>query len=597
MTSSDPSSGRPLTRAFRRLSRLALIVVALGLALRAATYAMGYPIWGDEASVVMSLVTRDFAGLVRPPLEYAQQAPLGYMWVELATVKCLGYSEWALRLPAFACGLVSLVAFWRFASRLVDRRSMLLAVAILAASYYPVRHAAEVKPYAGDLLVSLVLTWLAWSVSRRLDSPGRWALLTLAAALAVWLSFPSAFVIGGLGVYLGWAILRARSENVSRASCPRVPRPSRPQDMPPREDKMLSPLAGGTPVTCANAFVGLTVMAVITAASFGAMYLLYARPHAQASLGYFSEESQWAVSFPPFRRPWLLPWWLLEAHTGNMMAYPVGGKHFGSTATFLLVVTGCVSLWRKRRRDLLLLLLAPVAVTFLAAAMRKYPYGTSARVALHMAPAFCLLAGVGLQAAIRRLSPRRLAPEVLRVAALVLAALAMSMLAVNVLQPYKRADFSRNRQALRALARQTSPGDQWVVANSIAPTDYAPILESSCAVPFRFYAGRLSPAPVRWDLRPEQIPSVAGCTWLLYLQEPKLRDPNVLAVYMRGLQRGDPNQDARFEVYLRTLEDRLGTPGRQSFPLRDSGDGSPGPTILAYEFHPPKGAASRAGSP
>ena len=58
-------------------------------------------------------------------------------------------------LPGGSGVVAAVLAFCRKAT---TRRTTLIAVAILAASFYPVRHAAEVKPYATDLLVSLVLT-------------------------------------------------------------------------------------------------------------------------------------------------------------------------------------------------------------------------------------------------------------------------------------------------------------------------------------------------------------------------------------------------------------------------------------------------------
>ena len=82
-----------------------------------------------------------------------------------------------------------------------------------------------------------------------------------------------------------------------------------------------------------------------------------------------------------------------------MLAYPYGGNDFGSTLTTLVVVAGCIRMAHRRaRRPLLFLLLAPLPVALVAAALHRYPYGTSTRVMLYMAPAFCLLTGEGIMA-------------------------------------------------------------------------------------------------------------------------------------------------------------------------------------------------------
>ena len=505
---------QPLTRLFRRVGRLMLLVVLAGLAWRIVRYATGFPFWGDEGFVVMNFLLRDFRGMVRAPLEYGQIAPLMFMWAELAVTRVLGLSEWSMRVLPFLCGAASLVLFAWLARRLLNRRSALLAAAILAASYYPVRHATEVKPYAGDMLISLGLTSLAWLVVRRPGSVWRWSALALLAAIAVWASYPSAFVIGGLAIYLGWKALRRRSWGA----------------------------------LAATGSYGL-----VAAASFAAMYLLYARPHAAANEWYWTIQT-WQGAFPPLDRPWRIPLWLLEVHTGNLLAYPFGGNHYGSTFTFLLVVAGFASLWRSRRRETLLLLLAPAAISILAAAMRRYPYGTSARVSLHLAPAFCLLAGAGLSAVLRAALPRRMAPEGIRAAALALGLGAIVHLAIDVLFPYKLPNNLDNRNAVRSLARQTGQDDQWVVANSVEPTDYAPFLEGSDAVVFRYYAMRYSPAPARWAPRPEQIPAARGMTWLIYYDEPKAADQQ--------------ERRRRLRTYVKALTDRLGQPARLSYTYR-----------------------------
>src|SRR5262249_40979858 len=126
--------------------------------------------------------------------------------------------------------------------------------------------------------------------------------------------------------------------------------------------------------------------------SWAVMYVHFAGPQARTA-AFLTELETWRDAFPPVSQPRRLPGWLSEVHTGMMLAYPQGGHHFGSTLTTLLVIAGCVRMARRRaRRPLLLLLLGPLALALVAAALRRYPYGTSTRIMLYMAPAFCLLA-------------------------------------------------------------------------------------------------------------------------------------------------------------------------------------------------------------
>ena len=119
------------------------------------------------------------------------------------------------------------------------------------------------------------------------------------------------------------------------------------------------------------------------------------------------EETHWANTFPPIRQPLKLPLWLLETHAGAMLGYPVGGPNWGSTFSLLCVVAGVVALVRRRQWSLLGLLLAPLGLNFIAAALHRFPYGGHARMTLFLAPAFCLLIAFGLTAVLAWIEGRR----------------------------------------------------------------------------------------------------------------------------------------------------------------------------------------------
>jgi len=520
----------------RGIGRLMLAVLAAGLAWRVVRYAVGFPLWGDEAFVAVNIIERDFAGMLRP-LEHAQIAPLGFLWAELAVARVLGHSEYALRLLPFAGGVAGLLLFWRFAAAALGRRTALLAVAILAVAFYPVRHCTEVKPYAGDLLVSLILTALAWRVHLRPGSSRRWAALTAVAAAAVWVSYPAALVAGGVGIFLLGDVLHRRA---------------------PRR------------------VVPLGIYAAVVGASFAATCFLYA--HAQAAASpWYTEIDMWTQAFPPVAQPWRLPWWFLTIHTGNMMAYPCGGKNFGSTFTFLMVVVGCVALWRGGRGRLMWLLLAPLVPTFIAAAMRKYPYGGSARISLYVAPAFCLLAGAGMGQCLRWLLPKRLVLKGFGVAAAAIMAGAVVGIAEDSLHPYKFVGDVQNRDAIRQIVGQTAREDRWIVFNSIGGAAHAPAL-GPCGgegARFRFYVDALSPCPVLWSPRPEQVRPVTRTIWLL-----------------RYRHYGGGSGDELLRSYIDVLAGRLGPPAAvERFELASPHPKDhPGPGVIEIYKFPPGGA-------
>jgi hypothetical protein len=436
-------------------------------------------LWGDEAFVAVTLLERDFAGLSHPP-EFYQIVPPGFLWTEWLAVHWLGSGELALRLIPFLAGVASLLLFWRFCREVTTRRTTLVAVAILAASFYPVRHAAEVKPYATDLLVSLILSAMGWSVYRRIDSLPRWLALIAAAVLGVWCSYPTVFPAGAVVMLLGATAIRRRSAGAG--------------------------LLWGV-------YCGLLV------ASWGAMYFYFAGPQSRAS-AFLTELKTWRDAFPPMTHPWRLPLWLIKVHTGLMLAYPQGGHHYASAPTALLALAGCVRIAkRKARRPLLLLLLGPLIPAMLAAALHRYPYGTSTRVMLYMAPAVCLLAAEGLIAVLRLSHRSNRGPIIV---AGLLAIFPITGIAHDLIWPYVGFDNVVQRRLTRRLAEIAAPGDEYVVFNSVTPPPLIPDLMITrwlqrVAVA-RYYLRSAIPARIRWEPPPATVCPAAGGHLRLVIQ-------------------------------------------------------------------------------
>ncbi len=197
----------------RRLGQVTWAFIALGLAIRIVRYLVRFPLWPDESFLAANFISSGYLDLLGA-LGYHQVAPLLFIWVELLVVKLLGFSEYSLRLFPFLGSLVSLFLFYHLCRRLLKGAPLLLAVAIFAVAYYPIRHGAEVKPYAIDLLVSLVLLTLAvewW----RAPSRSYWLWWLAAGVLfAIGLSFPAVFIAGGISVGLEGTVFKSRSRRI-----------------------------------------------------------------------------------------------------------------------------------------------------------------------------------------------------------------------------------------------------------------------------------------------------------------------------------------------------------------------------------------------
>jgi 4-amino-4-deoxy-L-arabinose transferase-like glycosyltransferase len=375
--------------------------VVLGVLVRAVRYLLNYPLWCDEAMLAANFLDRGYADLLRP-LDFRQVAPVLFLLLELTAVKLLGFSEMALRLFPFLCGIASVLLFRHVAGRVLGGVPLLLAVAVFAVSGWPLRYVAEVKPYASDLFVALAMLGLAVEWWRRPDRVGWLWALAVAAPLGVGFSYPAILVAGGIGLALAPSAWRSG-----------------------RWDARLA----------------LAVYGVAAAATF--VILLGTYKTAPQDHDYFHHD--WAGAFPPLDGAARFAAWFLSINTGFMFAYPEGGGRGLSSVTFACFVVAAIVLWRRGRRTVLALGLMPFAMALIAAAMHRYPYGMSARTMQYAAPTICLFAGLGAAALLARFQSaraRRGAPRVLVVA---LAALGLGRMGYDLSHPYKTATDGRAR--------------------------------------------------------------------------------------------------------------------------------------------------------
>jgi hypothetical protein len=396
----------------RRLESAIWVFVGLGVLLRIARYAMDYPLWWDEAFVAVNFIRRDYVALLRP-LDYGQVCPILFLWAELTLVKLLGFSEWSLRLFPLVCGVLSVFLFRYMAGRVLRGVPLLLAVAIFAVAYHPIRHAADVKPYASDLLSALGLLALAFDWWRLPERPARlWALAAI-APIAIALSHPAVFVAGGIVLGLYPSVARARRRPV---------------------------------------WIAYAAFAVSTIGVFVALYFGFSKAQAGATLT--TMQAQWTAAFPPLDDPLALARWFATVHTGSMFAYPCGGERGASSVTLLLFVVGAVTLWAQGRKEIVFLCVAPFGLAIVAAAIKRYPYGgvahgSPARVMQYLAPSICLLAAIGSATLLGYFRRPRLRLWVLRSGLLVLAGVGILPLAAEARHPFRAIHAQRAREFAR----------------------------------------------------------------------------------------------------------------------------------------------------
>ena len=404
-------------------------VVALGIGLRVWAVLADRSFWGDESALIRNILTRSFAGLMRP-LEDDQSAPFAWLWTQKVLAGLMPDFELALRLLPLASGVLALIAFAWFCVRFLRRADAAFAVTALALMPTYLLYAGEVKQYMTDLLFSAVLLLLAF---RTLEArQGGWRntiALALTGVIAIVFSNPAAFVLGGVGTAL---FLHSLNERRLRDA-----------------------------ITIAGiALLWLSVFAALT------LYLYGQQPEAVTVMrGY------WQRLFAPVppTSPKDIFWYYKALLAPAESALYYGrvyepGQVAGVGLATLVFIWGACEIARRQPFQAIALLL-PLVLAFGASALQAYPFGS--RFLLFAAPQIlvCIAVGVG------RLCTTPGVPRPVAVAVpVLLLALPLAVTAFEYARadgkPFEAAD---SQAAMQTLAANHRPGDAIYVYSECLP--------------------------------------------------------------------------------------------------------------------------------
>ena len=350
--------------------RLLAAILGIGAALRILAYVSQRSLWLDEARLALNIASRPFGGLLQP-LDYDQTAPPLFLWGEKVMTLVFGVNELALRFIPLAAGLIGLALMYPVARRALSPGGARFATAAFALSPTLIFYSNELKQYAVDLALTLLLVKVAqdfWE-SRSL---GSWRRLVLAGALSLWLSATALFVLCGVAL---------------AALCDPVMR---------RAVGLKTLLKGGA----------------VWALSFSLVYFGIYRAAAENPYlrRYWASSSlsPWAPGFPDvgWRQIRTTFWGVFLGHAGPIYAadWEYAWGHLTSTPLVVLGVLGTYFLLRNRPLWLAMLFLGPLLAVSGASVIRVYPIGL--RVLLFAAPLLIVLVAAAIERLIGAIAPR-----------------------------------------------------------------------------------------------------------------------------------------------------------------------------------------------
>jgi hypothetical protein len=392
----------------RQCIQLIMLFCAAGIACRVAQYLSRQSLWGDEVAVLMNVQRHSPAELPFVPLEsYAAASPVAapplFLWITQFMGTVCGYGELSDRLLPLLCAVLALPLFAHLCWRICSPRAAVWAVALLAFCDPLLFQCANVKPYSGDVLVAILIVWVAMA-PRRLSAGRRLAAATAVAAIGLWLSYVAIFTFVAVAAAL-WVELSQDGRRGLRR---------------------------------------LILGSIPALASFVILYVVSIRTQKTSNL-----IVQWVSRFPNLSRPMTIPGWLigLTWDLFRFAFYPLGG---------VMIFAAAAGVWAMRRRGQrqpMVLLLAPICLAVLAACAGQYPYGGT-RVTIFLIPFECLLAGIGA-AAISELLPHGW--RYLQIAAAVVPVSMIGLAAYQLAIPRNHGDM---RDAVHYLQDHRSTGEE-----------------------------------------------------------------------------------------------------------------------------------------
>lgn len=176
------------------------LVVAIGIVLRVRQYLVGPSLWADEASLALNLVNRSFVELTQL-LDYHQAAPVGFLFIEKLSILIFGNHDYIMRLFPLFAGILAVYLIYKIA-RASFGTAGLFAVLMFSIGWWLVRYSSELKQYGSDVMVALLLVYLAIKCLREGAQKEDFLTLGIAGAIVLWISHPSVFIMTGIGVVL-----------------------------------------------------------------------------------------------------------------------------------------------------------------------------------------------------------------------------------------------------------------------------------------------------------------------------------------------------------------------------------------------------------
>lgn len=334
------------------------LILITGAAMRIHFHFIGRSLWEDEAHIALNFMHLDYKGLTRP-LENYQTAPIFFLFSVKFFTDLLGFSPVALRSFPFLISILCYPLFYFFVRDLTKSRPVaLIAFLIFGVNASLIYYASEIKSYTVDVCVYIIIGFLTVS-ENAFVSRNRRLLLAIAGALSLPYSNATPIILVAAGLYL----LLGNKEQYFKLK-----------------------------------YYWGVFLAWLIAFSVNYYLFIYNHPYGDGM------KQIWKDSFAPINIFSQTFWEFMAKRIDDTlfsdMLFLTERYLFPYLTAFLLLVA-IVYVIVKKKNDILLFTLLPVAVHLLLSMFKLYPFFF--RFILYLLPCIIILLSIGIVAVANRL--------------------------------------------------------------------------------------------------------------------------------------------------------------------------------------------------
>lgn len=178
-----------------------ITAIIAGFSFRLLLYYWNDSLFRDESYLLLDIINKPFAHLIGG--DDCATDPFPFLWALKLMYIVVGSSEFYFRLIPLMAGICSLILYYFLACKtLKNRYGIIASTWVFAVAYNEILYSVLTKHYSLDVLVATILIYVFYPVITKPLRPQAILLLTLTGIIAIPISYPAIFIIGGISIGL-----------------------------------------------------------------------------------------------------------------------------------------------------------------------------------------------------------------------------------------------------------------------------------------------------------------------------------------------------------------------------------------------------------